>query len=147
MLRSNLRYLGLGFLCSSLLLTGYQLVSDTEPVTDDATVESLKAEKEEYQAKYEETAAEYSALQEQQAATSERAAAEMTGPVSFTVEEGQPTAAVLEKLVEEGLIQNGQEAEKYLNDSGLLTQIRFGTYQLSRDMDLTEIFAILTGTE
>jgi len=148
MMKSNLRFLGIGFLCSALLLSAFQLVSADEPETDSATLESLVAEKEAYRVKYEKVLAKYNTLQDKEQ-TSEKTPekTETVGPVPFTVEEGQPSAVVLENLTKEGFIPNVQEAEKYLNDNGLLTQIRFGTYTLSRDMEMKEVFAILTGIE
>lgn len=150
MRRSNLRFLGLGFLLSALLLTGFQLLGNREHEAENGKVESLIAEKEEYRAKYEEVLAQYEALQQQVKPTATEGDSRETspsGPVTFSVEEGQPTAVVLENLVKEGLLANVQEAEKYLTDNGLLTQIRFGTYELSKDMEMEEVFAVLTGTE
>lgn len=142
MLKNKLRFLGIGFLLSALLLTGYKLVTTEQAQAAHEREESLLAERDDYKTKYEQMQVDYNVLLSEKQNASKEQDRQL---VPFTVEEGQPSSVVLQNLVREGFIANAREAEEHLIENGMLAEIRYGTYTLSKDMKLEEVLAVLTG--
>lgn len=63
--------------------------------------------------------------------------------VTFTMKEGMTSADLIQTLKESGLIDNKRAFGKKLEDSGIATKVRPGTYTFRTDMDEDEIMQVL----
>lgn len=65
--------------------------------------------------------------------------------ISFVVPSGMLASSIIQKLLDEGLIQNKSEFTKRLSERKLDSKLRSGTFKLSTDMTYDQIINKLTG--
>lgn len=65
--------------------------------------------------------------------------------ISFVVPSGMLASSIIQKLLDEGLIQNKSDFSKRLAERKLDSKLRSGTFKLSTDMSYDQIINKLTG--
>ena len=155
MSKTKFRSLGMGFLVAALILALVTVIWPLVPqslksqldavnlpiVTEGANETSYKAAYESLLAEKESSskASTTSASATTQASTSEAATTQSSKPVSITVEEGESSNDVAEKLEKAGLIKSAKEFVDYLTTNNIAENIWTGTFEIKPGSSNEEI--------
>lgn len=163
MRKTKFRSLGIGFLISAILLVlvtfiwpfvpqslKSQLNAINLPIVSEGTAnaelqssyDSLVAESSSAAESYKAALASHSsATANSSAASSSTPAA--TGPVEFTISEGETSTSIAERLHAAGLVDDAAAFESFLETNGYVPNIWVGTFELRPGMTYQEIAAII----
>ncbi|WP_027109022.1 hypothetical protein [Lacticigenium naphthae] len=165
--KQALRYIAVGFLASSILLSGYDLlVDDTE-----ASTPTAQNDAKDYKKLYEDllTETEVANLSEEEKLTSEldsskenvqdtgedsqneteteEIQADNTDKIVQTtiiIEDGQPSSIATNQLVNQGIVDSGTDFDEFMANNGYTTKIRPGRFSVDDSMTFEEIAQALT---
>ena len=154
MSKTKFRSLGMGFLLAALILALVTVIWPFVPQSLKSQLDAVNlpivsegANEASYKAAYESLLAEKesgsnasstSATATTQASTTEATTASST-PVSITVEEGESSNDVAEKLEKAGLIKSAQEFVDYLTSKNIADKIWTGTFEIKPGSSNEEI--------
>ncbi len=154
MSKTKFRSLGMGFLLAALILALVTVIWPFVPQSLKSQLDAVNlpivsegANEASYKAAYESLLAEKesgsnasstSATATTQASTTEATTASST-PVSITVEEGESSNDVAEKLEKAGLIKSAQEFVDYLTTNNIADKIWTGTFEIKPGSSYEEI--------
>ena len=155
MSKTKFRSLGMGFLLAALILALvtviWPFVPDSLKSQLDATnlpIISQGANESSYKAAYESLLAEKesgskasstNATSTTQASTTEAATTASSTPVSITVEEGETSNDVADKLEKAGLVKSAKEFVDYLTSKNIADKIWSGTFEIKPGSSNEEI--------
>ena len=156
MSKTKFRSLGMGFLVAALILALVTVIWPLVPqslksqldavnlpiVTEGANEASYKAAYESLLAEKEsgsKAASSSSAKATSQASTTEAATTASSTPVSITVEEGESSNDVADKLEKAGLVKSAKEFVDYLTSKNIADKIWTGTFEIKPGSSNEEI--------
>ena len=156
MSKTKFRSLGMGFLVAALILALVTVIWPLVPqslksqldavnlpiVTEGANEASYKAAYESLLAEKEsgsKAATSSSAKATSQASTTEAATTQSSKPVSITVEEGESSNEVADKLEKAGLVKSAKEFVDYLTTNNIADKIWTGTFEIKPGSSNEEI--------
>lgn len=164
MRKTKFRSLGIGFLISAILLVlvtfiwpfvpqslKSQLSALNLPIVSEGTAnaelqssyDSLVAESSSAAESYKAALASHSSAATSNSSTASSSTPAATGPVEFTISEGETSTSVAERLHAAGLVDDAAAFESFLETNGYVPNIWVGTFELRPGMTYQEIAAII----
>ena len=155
MSKTKFRSLGMGFLLAALILALVTVIWPFVPQSLKSQLDAVNlpivsegANEASYKAAYESLLAEKesgsqastsSAKATSQASTTEAATTQSSKPVSITVEEGESSNDVADKLEKAGLVKSAKEFVDYLTTNNIADKIWTGTFEIKPGSSNEEI--------
>ena len=139
MSKTKFRSLGMGFLLAALILALVTVIWPFVPQSLKSQLDAVNlpivsegANEASYKAAYESKAT-------SQASTTEAATTQSSKPVSITVEEGESSNDVADKLEKAGLVKSAKEFIDYLTTNNIADKIWTGTFEIKPGSSNEEI--------
>ncbi|MBP1914786.1 hypothetical protein J2Z23_001740 [Lederbergia galactosidilyticus] len=144
------RGLAIGLLLSAICIFAFQYLNlkDTEPSTpttntniNEAKLEKLQNEVQDWQTKYEEL--EKKQINEKKKEAAEEDKEEPTS-VEILIKEGMSSKEISDQLAAAGIVHDSEDFNDYLEAKELQTKVRTGKFKMDKDLSYQEISEILT---